>query len=193
MKNYLKNIAFEILKNCQDGLTKVKFAKIIYFVHKGLVSKKLSSVEDLKFIRMPLGPVPVGFMGLSQDPCFAVSKISNSGPVYNSEIYKLKDGSECFTDSKFSGVVKTLCDQLNKLTTSELVEKSHDEPSWINNINGAEYFVSSQDLAMPMPTDSKTMTLIEDNQKLQEKLVEGMLDDIVSGSTSLEYPDQNKQ
>ena len=195
MKNYLKSIAFEVLKNCQDGLTKVKFAKIIYFVHKGLVSNKLSSAEDLKFIRMPLGPVPVGFMGLSKDPCFDVSKMTNVGLVYNSEVYKLKDDSGCSSDAKFSGMVKKLCDQLNKLSTSELVEKSHNEPSWINNINGAEYFVSNEDLAVHLPTDSESPSPSEseDNQKLQEKLVEGMLDDIVSGSTSLEYPDPNKK
>lgn len=191
MKNYLKCLAIEILKNCKEGLTKVKFAKIIYFVHKGLVSDGLAKPDDLKFIRMPLGPVPVGFMGLSKDPSFMVTKVNNAGLVYNSEIYNLNQSASCSTDAKFSGAVETLCNQLDRLTTSELVEKSHHEPSWIKNVNGEEYFVSNDDLAIPLPTNTKSLDTVEDNQKLQEKLVEGMLDDIVSGSTSLEYPESD--
>lgn len=193
MKDYLKCLAIEILKNCQGGLTKVKFAKIIYFVHKGLVSEGLATTDDLRFIRMPLGPVPVGFMGLSKDPSFKVSQVTNAGLVYNSEQYDLNQSFSCVTDSKFSSIVKKLSNQLNNLTTSELVGKSHNEPSWINNINGAEYFVNADDLAVPLPTNSKTISDTEDDQKLQEKLVEGMLDDIVSGSTSLEYPEPDDE
>lgn len=191
MNKYLKELATEILKNCQDGLTKVKFAKIIYFVHKGLVCQNLSNTNDLKFIRMPLGPVPIGFMELSKDADFKVTHQTNIGPVYNSEVYKLSNSSLIFCEDKFTNVIKKLSHQLNRLTTSNLVDKSHSEPSWINNINGTEYFIGDDDLNLSLPVYSKTMTNKEDSQKLQEKLVEGMLDDIVSGSTSLEYPQSN--
>ena len=96
-------------------------------------------------------------------------------------------------EDNFSATVKKLFGQLNKLTTSDLVEKSHQEPSWIENINGAMYFISDADLAKPLPKNTEMTVGGDENQRLQEKLVEGMLDDIVSGSTSLEYPDQNKQ
>lgn len=191
MNQYLKKLAIEILKNCQDGLTKVKFAKIIYFVHKGLICQNLSDTNDLKFIRMPLGPVPIGFMELSKDPDFKVTHQINMGPVYNSEVYQLNNSSSFFCEDNFADVIKKLSHQLNRLTTSKLVDKSHSEPSWINNINGTEYFISDDDLSLSLPVYSKTMTNKEDTQKLQEKLVEGMLDDIVSGSTSLEYPQSN--
>jgi len=193
MNKYLHNLAIEVLKNSPDGLSKVKFAKIIYFIHKGLVNCKLSAVEDLKFIRMPLGPVPVGFMDLSEDSAFNVSKIMNTGLVYNSQIYTIKENQQSSNDDNFSATVKKLFGQLNKLTTSDLVEKSHQEPSWIENINGAIYFISDADLAKPLPKNTEMTVGGDENQRLQEKLVEGMLDDIVSGSTSLEYPDPNKQ
>jgi uncharacterized phage-associated protein len=193
MNKYLRKLAIEVLKNSPEGLSKVKFAKIIYFIHKGLVTSKLSAIEDLKFIRMPLGPVPVGFMGLSEDPAFNVSKITNMGPVYNSQIYKIKDNQQSSNDDNFSVTVKKLFGQLNKLTTSDLVEKSHQEPSWIKNANGAMYFINDADLAKPLPKNTEMTVGGDENQRLQEKLVEGMLDDIVSGSTSLEYPDSNKQ
>jgi len=48
-------------------------------------------------------------------------------------------------------------------------------------------------LAKPLPKNAEMKVGGDENQRLQEKLVEGMLDDIVSGSTSLEYPDPNKQ
>lgn len=192
MNNYLRKLAIEVLKNSPDGLSKVKFAKIIYFVHKGLVNCKLSSTNDLEFIRMPLGPVPVGFMGLSEDSAFSVSKITNMGPVYNSQIYKIKDNQHSSDDINFSTTVKKLLSQLNKLTTSDLVEKSHQEPSWIENVNGAMYYINDADLAKPLPKNIEMTVGGDDNQRLQEKLVEGMLDDIVSGSTSLEYPEPDK-
>ena len=192
MNNYLRKLAIEVLKNSPDGLSKVKFAKIIYFVHKGLVNCKLSSTNDLEFIRMPLGPVPVGFMGLSEDSAFSVSKVTNVGLVYNSQIYTVKEDQQTSGDDEFSGAVKKLFDQLNKMTTSDLVEKSHQEPSWKEFVNGTKYFISSSDLAIPLPKSSGALRG-DDNQRLQEKLVEGMIDDIVSGSTSLEYPDPNKQ
>jgi len=193
MNKYLRKLAMEVLRNCPDGLSKVKFAKIIYFVHKGLVNSKLSSANDLKFIRMPLGPVPVGFMSLSDDSAFNVSNVANTGLVYNSQIYKIKDGQNVSNNDDFSATVKKLFGQLNKLTTSDLVEKSHQEPSWIEHPNGIEYFVSEADLAMPLPKGTDVTLGGDDDQRLQEKLVEGMLNDIVSGSTSLEYPDPNKK
>ena len=193
MNKYLRKLAIEVLKNSPEGLSKVKFAKIIYFIHKGLVNCKLSAVKDLEFIRMPLGPVPVGFMGLSEDSAFSVSNITNMGLVYNSQIYTIKENQESSGDDNFSATVKKLFSQLNKLTTSDLVEKSHQEPSWIENINGAMYFINDADLAKPLPKNAEMKVGGDENQRLQEKLVEGMLDDIVSGSTSLEYPDPNKQ
>jgi uncharacterized phage-associated protein len=192
MNNYLRKLAIEVLKNSPEGLSKVKFAKIIYFVHKGLVNYKLSSINDLEFIRMPLGPVPVGFMGLSEDSAFNVSKVTNVGLVYNSQIYKIREDQQSSGDNEFSDAVKKLFGQLNKMTTSDLVEKSHQEPSWKEFANGKKYFISNADLAIPLPKSSGALRG-DDNQRLQEKLVEGMLDDIVSGSTSLEYPDPNKQ
>lgn len=193
MNTYLRKLAIEVLKNSPEGLSKVKFAKIIYFIYKGLVNSKLSSVKDLEFIRMPLGPVPVGFMGLSDDPAFSVSKISNLGPVYNSQIYTIKENQPSSDDDNFSVTVKKLFGQLNKLTTSDLVKKSHQEPSWIENVNGTMYFINDADLAKPLPKNAEMTVGGDENQRLQEKLVEGMIDDIVSGSTSLEYPDENKQ
>lgn len=193
MNKYLRKLAIEVLRNCPKGLSKVKFAKIIYFVHKGLVNSKLSAVEDLKFIRMPLGPVPVGFMSLSSDSAFNVSNVANTGLVYNSQVYKIKTDQNVSSNDEFSTTVKKLFGQLNKLTTSDLVEKSHQEPSWIEHPNGVEYFISVADLAVPLPKGTDVTLGGDDNQRLQEKLVEGMIDDIVSGSTSLEYPDSNKQ
>lgn len=192
MNNYLRKLAIEVLKNCPEGLSKVKFAKIIYFIHKGLVNSKISSVKDLEFIRMPLGPVPVGFMGLSDDSAFSVSKITNVGLVYNSQVYKVKEDQSTSSDDQFSDAVKKLFAQLNKMTTSDLVEKSHQEPSWKEFVNGTKYFISNADLAVPLPKSSGELRG-DDDQRLQEKLVEGMIDDIVSGSTSLEYPEPNKQ
>lgn len=191
MNNYLQRLAIEVLTNSQEGLSKVKFAKILYFVHKGLVKENLANNNELEFIRMPLGPVPKGFKDLTTDPFLTITEKRNNGLAYNSQVYTLKGGQKASSNREFTKTVSELFHQLNKLSTSELVGKSHHEPSWLQNSNGAEYFLTAEDLEIPLPQRTGKASA-EDNYKLQEKLVEGMLDDIVSSSTSLEYPKDNQ-
>ena len=185
---YLNNLAKEILKNVPEGISKVKFAKILYFVHKSLVLENLSEINDLKFIRMPLGPVPVGFKDLYNDKDITIEKTSGS-LSYNMQIYKIVHANS-YLGSQQQQVITSSVKSLITFPTSELVEVSHQEPSWIKFANGSEYFISKEDLDLALPTQKKdTLSTEIDNQRLQARLVEGMLDDIVLESTALEYPD----
>lgn len=190
--NYLHLLAKQILRIIPEGLTKVRFAKILYFTHKGLVQKKISAPRDMEFIRMPLGPVPVGFKELSQDPEIGVTEIAISSLIYEKEVYTLQSVSNYFEADKLKAI-QEICLQLNRLTTNQLVSVAHLEPSWLNHKNGQEYFLEEADLERNLPAPNLTNLNSEmDHQHLQAKLVEGMLDDIVDESTSLEYPDSNK-
>lgn len=76
MKNkYLFQLAQQILVSSEKGLSKVKFAKIIYFVQKGLVQANISQKESLGFIRMPLGPVPFGFQEMTDLPNIMIQMV----------------------------------------------------------------------------------------------------------------------
>ncbi|PIU35401.1 hypothetical protein COT03_01355 [Candidatus Shapirobacteria bacterium CG07_land_8_20_14_0_80_39_18] len=190
-KKYLSLLAKQILQTVPGGLSKVRFAKILYFTHKGLVLKRLSFVKDMEFIRMPLGPVPVGFMELSEDKDIVVIQ-SPSSLVYDKELYTLKGSGSYFVDNVALEIQK-IVNGLNNLTTSELVEIAHQEPSWIRHENGDEYFLEDDDLKISLPTRRKTkISPAIDEQHLQAKLIEGMLGEIVDESTSLEYPNSNK-
>ena len=191
---YLLNLSKEILKNIPAGLTKVKFAKTIYFVHKGLVLSGLTDNKNLRFIRMPLGPVPSGFNNVGEDTDISVFKSFNSRLIYNTQIYKLcnRNVNTNFSTAQIEKI-KFLVKQLEKFNTAELVEYSHCDESWISHINGQVYFISKKDLENEIPSKGLLRNLFninttEDDTKLQEKLVEGMIDDIVQSSTSLEYP-----
>jgi hypothetical protein len=85
--------------------------------------------------------------------------------------------------------IREVVQSLNGISTNELVEASHLEPSWLSHVNGVEYYIATDDLSQPFP---KTKSVSQDEklseQHLQAKLVEGMLDDIVDESTLLEYP-----
>ncbi|KKS14319.1 hypothetical protein A2617_03950 [Candidatus Daviesbacteria bacterium RIFOXYD1_FULL_41_10] len=190
--NYLHLLAKQILKVIPKGLSKVRFAKILYFTHKGLVQKNLSAPNEMEFIRMPLGPVPVGFKGLDQDPEIKVTEIATSLLIYDKHLYVLQGMKDYFKEAKLK-VIQQISLQLNCLTTTQLVNKAHEEPSWLNHKNGEEYFLERADLEINLPTSKTTNISSEiDTQHLQAKLVEGMLDDIVDESTSLEYPNSNK-
>lgn len=188
---YLSLLTKHVLRATPQGLSKVKLAKILYFTHKGLVKKKLSRVEELAFIRMPLGPVPVGFKEVV-DGDISVSTIHEEQLSYDRQLYSLKhdDFISSFNDA-VSQEIESLVKGLNRITTSELVATSHKDPSWINHSNGEEYYLEESDLniALPLPRTDRTIIDKElDSQHLQAKLMEGMLTDIVEESTSLEYP-----
>ena len=184
--NYLTTITKQILLANKDGVSKVKLAKMIYFVHKGLVQKKLAKSEDLKFIRMPLGPVPVGFQELSKDSEIRISE-ENNALEFNKQLYTLDQADKSLLKNNYE-VVESLVDGLKSLSTSTLVGHSHNEPSWKKLRNGTEYFLGSEDISRPLPKRSdKAVSNLED-QKLQSKLVSGLTDDIVEESSKLEYP-----
>lgn len=191
MNNYLNILAKEVLHTQPQGISKVRFAKIIYFVHKGLVQWNIATVEQLQFIRMPLGPVPVGFKELTDDVMIEVTEIKNSSLTYNAQTYKLRNNTIDIA-SKYESYIKQIVENLKPLQTSELIEISHKEPSWLHFQNGDEYYLSKEDLQQSLPTRKTTSDISKemDDQRIQARLVEGMLSDIVDESTSLEYPKQ---
>jgi uncharacterized phage-associated protein len=182
--DFLRDISIRILQSIPEGLTKVKFAKVIYFVHKELVINDIYDPEELGYIRMPLGPVPDGFMNLNTNE-IVISQVQNQ-LSFNAQIYKCE--RKHFDDSIQNKVVE-LVTKLNTLSTYELVDASHSEPSWKSHENGEKYFITTEDLGISFPGSYFAQNRKDfSDQNLQAKLVEGMLDDIVDESTLLEYP-----
>jgi len=188
MNRYLVDLAIEILR-LYPGQSKVKFAKLIYFTHKELVRAKLVASEDLDFVRMPLGPVPTGFMALQEYKGIKISQQATA-LMYNSQVYQYVGDEE----SQFSDEIKTNIAQtlkvLNRMSTTAIVDLAHKESSWKKYINGSTYQISNDDLETSLPLRPRVGK--EDDVNLQEQLVEGMLSDIVASSTSLEYPDDEQ-
>ena len=182
---YLTEIAIRILQVVPHGLSKVKFAKTIYFVHKQLVKNFNREVTYMGFIRMPLGPVPDGFMKLDTTE-IEIVHVQNE-LSFDSQVYKC---SNVYFEDTLQGHVDKIVKGLNKFTTYDLVDISHCEPSWINHHNGEKYFLTEEDLKTVFPkANLERRNHSFSDQNLQAKLVEGMLNDIVEESTLLEYPD----
>lgn len=188
MNTYLTSLAKYLLSfELKEGISKVRLAKLIYFTHKGLVQQGLSEINELKFIRMPLGPVPVDFKTLAGEPAFSTHQVATT-LSYNKQVFTLNDNFSVENDPRYK-YVKNIYKQLRTLSTSTLVAESHKEPSWMKYHNGDEYYMEKDDVLLPLPsvTDARVPQAV-DNQLLQARLVEGMLDDIVEESTRLEYP-----
>lgn len=185
---YLSNLAQQILLSSENGLSKVKFAKTIYYVHKALVMGKNVMSQDLVFIRMPLGPVPLDFMDLKQEPSIGVRNVPNS-LTYNAEVYFLKQNAEISRlDSSAEKKLTKVSQELFKISTSVLVAHSHKEPTWMSHSNGEQYFISPDDLRRGLPSSEETVLESDvDNQHLQAQLINGMVDEIVDETTELEY------
>lgn len=183
--NFLNKLTLDIL-SVSNGVSKVKLAKIFYLTHKWLVQNNLAKSKDWAYIRMPLGPVPIHFNTLKKSDLIKI----NTEPTslsYNMEVYYLMPGVDVVLDNK---KIKDTISFLAKFSTSDLVDYTHNEPSWLKYDNGSEYIMSELDIKRKFPMTNKTgaYNAIEDNQTLQSQLIEGMIDDIVEVSTALEYP-----
>ncbi len=187
MNNYLQSLSIEILR-LYPSQSKVKFAKLIYFVHKELVRSELVKTSELAFIRMPLGPVPDGFMELEKLDGIKIKNVVTQ-LMYNSQVYEY-NGSKI---TPFSEIVRskisTTLKPLSIMSTTSIVDLAHKEYSWMNNQNSVRYFINDQDLTTVLPVNT---SYSNDNETdLQERLVDGMISDIVDSSTALEYPEDD--
>lgn len=187
----INNLTKQILSNFPEGITKVKLAKLIYFSHKFLVKENTASYKDIKYIRMPLGPVPVGFRNLALDKDIKITVLNHVNLRFDVQLYKLSR-KQNFSDEKSAELVSYLMTKIGKIQTSDLVEDSHKDPSWLNHANGEEYFFTQEDVERKMPSYRAKNGIKNEDQRLQAKLVEGMITEIVDESTSLEYPHLSK-
>lgn len=190
MELYLHTLAKNILKLSASPIAKVRFAKIIYFVHKDLIINGLVASSQLAFIRMPLGPVADGFMSLDDDRDIVVTKDS-VGLLYNREKYSLRLGANVDQIIDAQSIQDTL-KKISKISTSDLIEISHNDPSWQKYANGSVYFISDLDLTQQFPATQivsvSTINTDLENQIIQSQLIKGMIDDAVKDSTTIEHP-----
>jgi len=185
MKRLARNILS--LENSHT-LSKVRFAKTIYFVHKELIRNSLLSKDSIQYIRMPLGPVPLGFMELTKICPEITSAKHKTGLAYETENFSTEaifDGSE-----QEKTVILGTLNTLRKFQTSNLVDTSHKDPSWLNHKNSEYYFITDDDMKNDLSILEAFFVNTNDDEedKMQASLVRGMLKDIVSESTKLEYP-----
>lgn len=186
MTNYHKSLIEYVLSCYPQGLSKVRLAKILYLSHKRLCKLNLIQSEALKFTRLPLGPVPI-FMEDLKNNNMIIIEHELTGLSYNRQVYRIK-AAVPLTEGNIAIAIRDLNSKLKPFQTSQLVEYTHREPSWIKHTNGQEYFIEEDDLKRRLPAKHKHISAEADEQLLQALLVDGMLDEIVSDSTSLEYP-----
>lgn len=198
----LYELARTILLLNHSPINRVRFARIIYFIHKELIRKKFMSPEDIAYIRSPLGPIPEGLLHLALEHPNIITHPA-TGPSFAAEEYAIDlsdtdETEETLMLEQYREVLKATERTLKALspyTTPELVEASHADPSWINNFNGARFFIAPADLKNPFPFTAirikiRVKPAPSELGALQANLLRGMMQDIVKESTDLEYPDQ---
>ncbi len=191
----LYELAKMILVIEDSPISKVRFAKTIYFVHKELIRLNIAEPTSFKYVRMPLGPVPDGFMQLANIHRDILTTVGDMGLSYNSINYSTKKKKFSFlaTKNPLHLRVEGILNDLRAISTSNLVEISHEEPSWKEHKNSETYFITDADMIRPFPVKSKTARPDTEDHLLQASLIKGMLDDIVSESTDLEYPEDGEK
>lgn len=185
--NMTLKLTKEILAVSAKPISKVRLAKLVYFSFKELVMAGYYQLDDMLFIRMPLGPVPLGFYKiLSNDTDIEVTT-TDVGLSYNRENYSLKMGVNI--RSSYSPFLSQIVTQLDQYPTSSLVEISHSDASWLGNPNGKTYSIAKEDLTHFKGINMAKLTDEFDNQLIQSKLIKGMKEEIAKDSSALEYPD----
>lgn len=189
-------------------VSKVRLARLIYFVHKDLIRKKLLTPHDILYIRSPLGPIPDGYTTLAMESEDIIAQRNTSSSLsYATEDYTVSEQTleaEATLLEQYRemlGVIEKTLKILRPYTTPELIRISHNEPSWLAHHNGEIYQISTQDLKITFPEQKPLhlkINLIPLNDKpkteankigaMQAHLLRGMIADIVKESTDLEYP-----
>lgn len=174
-------------------ISKVRFAKTIYFVHKELIRINCLDIKALRYIRMPLGPVPDGFMELATNYRDILTITGSTSLAYNSTNYYTKSRRIFQIKNPLYKKVEQILTALRQFSTAELVELSHLDPSWKRHNNSDMYYITDHDLRTELPTDANRDPVADEDHLLQASLVTGMLEDIVSESTALEYPENGSR
>ena len=169
-------------------LSKVRFAKTIYFVHKELIRNNLLDKDSIQYIRMPLGPVPLGFMEITKSCPEITSTKKKTGLAYETENFSTRSNFDGTRQEKT--VILGTLNTLRRFQTSNLVDTSHKDPSWLNHKNSEYYYITDDDMKNDLSILEALFinTAVDEEDKMQASLVRGMMKDIVSESTKLEYP-----
>ena len=189
-ESYVIYLAKRVLAAVGTPVPKVRLAKLVYFSFKELILANLAKPEELAFIRMPLGPVPSDLFPQIENDAEVVVTQTDIGLTYNRQSFALNSDIQ-FTNDSVLDLLREKVSLFNKYPTSTLVEKSHQDLSWINNINGTRYTVDKQDLVPFVATSTANrITDAFDDQLVQSKLIAGMEDEIIKDSSALEFPEQ---
>lgn len=165
----LHQLAGLILAITGQPIRRVRLAKAVYFTHKALIRHQLMQISDIKYIRLPLGPVPEGFLTLAADfPTIVAEKTDTIGDLYyESEFFSTVPEVPAFIatfDAKITDVIRQTLTLLNNFSTPELVKHSQD-PSWLAHFNGEHYELTSLDLKNTFPILPKTQKLFHSAKK----------------------------
>lgn len=185
--NITLKLTKEILAVSNKPIPKVRLAKMVYFSFKELVLEGYYQPDDLAFIRMPLGPVPLDFYDILMTDGDIKITTTNVGLSYNRQNYSLNPGVS--VKSPYLPLLSRIVNQLDQYPTSSLVEISHNDPSWLDNNNGDPYYVSKSDLKHFKGIKAAKHSDEIDDQLIQSKLVKGMKEEIIKDSSALEFPD----
>lgn len=207
----LYEISRSILLLNHGPISKIRLARMIYFTHKDLVRKKFMQLDEIAYIRSPLGPIPEGFLALPQEhPGIISQRNTKTNLAYASEEYAVPSNdidAETSTLEQYRDVlsaIERVLKALHGIPTPELIRASHRDPSWIAHNNGDVYYITAADLKNTFPFSTLPTIRIkirfsrppagQNNEigALQANLLRGMITDIVKESTDLEYPNDPK-
>ena len=196
----LLQLANLILALDQHPIRRIRLAKLIYFTHKELIRKGIMQPDDITYLRMPLGPTPIGLVSLTEDSDGEIYSTKVPTPIltYESEEFSTKLTLQAVRQKalKASQIVEKFLPILNKKTTSELIKLSQRDPSWRTHHNGEHFTITSNDLKNPLPRFQLKINIVRhlphnEAEAIQAALLRGMKPDIIEESTDLEYPDEN--
>ncbi len=196
----LLQLANLILALNQQPIRRIRLAKLIYFAHKELIRKGIMQPNDIQYLRMPLGPTPIGLVSLTEDSNDEIytTKIPSPLLTFESEEFSthLTPQAAEQLSPKSSLIIKKLLYNLDKKPTSELIKLSQRDPSWRIHHNGEHYHITSNDLKNPLPRIQLKINIVRhlpnnETEAIQAALLRGMAPDIIEESTDLEYPDEN--
>lgn len=120
---------------------KTKLNKLLFYADFQMFRNEVQSISGIQYQAISLGPVPYNFQSIFEylancgfvDVCFAEFHDGNIGEQFMPNANR-KFNPTLFNEAELD-VMEKIADRFKKTSTQEIIEISHREKAWIENVN----------------------------------------------------------
>jgi putative zinc finger/helix-turn-helix YgiT family protein len=140
--DYAKIAAAITVLGKEIALFKTKLNKLLFYSDFLFFNISGFSMTGISYRAIQMGPVPAAYSNLYDKLCennfIEIDQVAFDENIYGDVIKGVFPDPESLLSDEEMGVLNSVIDQLGKLTTKNIIERSHQEKAWIENYEEKE-------------------------------------------------------